>query len=185
MRIKLYLQLNNPAWELIRIGKHSIGGHTALAMLKLVLAAAFILSLLAACRSPQQYPPCIGEKTQQLVFSWGNHDMATGKIDGYKLDAMGRLYSVERANDTSTYINTLINTLPDTVYCRANMMVTKEVMKIQTLNSAIDIERYVEYSNPETNAVMRASWNPKYETKGNKGFMLLFDYLNSLVDYGK
>ncbi len=184
MSSKLHLQLKCNSAEFQGDWQNDYSGHTGLLLLKLALATAFFISLWA-CSSPQQYPPCIGEMTQQLTFSWGDHDIATGRIEGYKLDATGKVFSVERPSDTSAYIFTLVNTLPDSIYCNSYVLVTKEVMKTQTLNSAIDIERYVEYSNPGTNAVMRASWNPKYETKGNKGFMVLFDYLNSLVDYGK
>lgn len=178
----LHLKCNSA--EIKADWQNDFGGHAGLLLLKLALAAAFFISLWA-CSSPRQYPPCIGEKTQQLVISWGDHDLATGKINGYKLDAMGNLYNVFRAGDTSAYVYNLVKTLPDTLYCRINMLVTKEVIKIQTLNSAIDTERYVEYRNPAANAVMRASWNPKFETKANKGFRELFDYLTDITSSTK
>jgi hypothetical protein len=94
---------------------------------------------------------------------------------------MGNLFELYRANDTSDYVSTLKSVLDDSLYCHINHLTTKEAVKAQSLNSAIDIERFVEYRNPETKAVMRASWNPKYETKGNKGFVELYDYLSKVV----
>jgi hypothetical protein len=141
----------------------------------------FTIMILFSCSVPQHYPPCISEKMHELTISWGDHDIATGKIEGFRLDAMGNLYEFIRASDTSVYVDKLKRTLPDSLYCHINKLVIKEILKAQTLNSAIDTERFVEYRNPEAKAVMRASWNPKFETKGNKGFLELYDYLSRIV----
>ncbi len=141
-----------------------------------------LTALLAACSS-LKYPPCVLDNMHELTISWGDHDLATGKIEGYKLDAYGRLFSMERDTNGTDYRYTYMKQIPDTLFCKVNNMVIKEIMKVPALNSAIDIERFIEYNNPGQNSAnVRSSWNPKYETKASKGFIVMYDFLNQIIE---
>ncbi len=136
---------------------------------------------LVSCGS-SYYSSCIDDAMQQMQIGWGDHDINSGSIDGYILKTDGSLFKVERDSTGAATKTEKIGTIDEDKYCSIYRMTAREVMKTQTLNSAIDIERYVFMKNIPTGLNFRASWNPKYDTYGSKGFRQVFDSLQALVN---
>ena len=106
--------------------------------------------------------PCLAEKQQELLISWGA--IAEGGVieERYELSSMGNLYLIMRspAGEDSEFIAAV----DASKYCKMVSIVNTTFLKTQALHSPGTQKRYIEYSNPTTGVSLRAIWNPELET---------------------
>lgn len=128
-----------------------------------------------------KYPACVTKNKQQIKIRWGNVHLKTNEKDAFELKATGMVLKVENDGNQKKDIKTEYCRISGEKYCQIMEMLKKEIYKTHTLNSAIELARFVEFYNPVTSTTVRGMWNPKYNTVGSEGFREIYDSLEAIV----
>lgn len=141
----------------------------------LIVAACLVA---AGCGSLRR-PYCVGEGAEQIAVRWGTKD-SSGVTVGGELDGWGRVYTLRADSAAGTEVKQPVGVLGDSLYCDLSASVKQTFLKVQTLYSPGASARFVEWSDPRSKTVLRAVWNPKFQTHGSAEFRALFGKLDSL-----
>ncbi len=156
---------------------------TVFFIVKAVLIIASIL-VITGCKTVQT-PSCISDKQKGLIIKWGDYDNEKREFVGHIMKTDTEIFSVKSAGLLGNYDKEASVSVAGDDYCKILNNIRKEFLSTQTLNSPGDISRIIEFNNPATNVVLRAVWNPKFETFGSKGFRKIYSQLQDILQNNK
>ncbi len=152
-------------------------------ILNIVLITVFLF-ITGGCKTAQT-PSCLTDKQKGLIIRWGDYDNEKKEFNGYLLNTDAEYFSVKGGGLIGKHDEELLGTIDSDNYCKLFHAIRKEFLATQTLNSPGDISRIIEFNNPTTNVILRAVWNPKFQTFGSKGFRKIYDQLQDILKNDK
>ena len=142
-------------------------------------AVLILLSLICfSCKTPR--PECISDSNKGVVLRWGTIDNIVKSSHFYELDSFAKIYEIQLDSNNNQIRNEL-GKIENNDYCNLIELVITTLVETQALNSPGEIQNFVDYLNLDNNMLMRAAWNPKFSTKGNKAYRAVYDSLNIRV----
>lgn len=126
---------------------------------------------------------CVNPTQKDLLITWGVIDKPNKVFNGYQLDTKGQIFSIKADTNFVDYkrINFIMK-LEEDVYCSYLKQTINTIIKTQALNTPGDTVRLFEYNDSAANTIIRAFWNPKFKTGGNKQFRAIYDSLDAVVN---
>ncbi len=124
---------------------------------------------------------CIRPGMREVSIRWGDWMDTTAILNGYEIDAQGRLFKYQASPYAERYLRDSIGTVDRAALCFYIDTVRKTFLRIQSLGVRAPHMRYIEYQNPEAQLSLRAYWDSRFQTYGSREFRAIFDSLSTLV----
>ncbi len=150
---------------------------------KFYIAVIVSILILSSCAHP--LPECYNKSTKNVRIRWGTMYVLSGKEKGYQIDADATLWKMTLPPMSRDYQKEKLSYVDPVRYCRLTKMVLDTILKIQVLNEPGDSIRFIEYTNVDNGAEMRAMWNPDFKTANSNGFRSLYDSLQLFLKFEK